>query len=234
MPLVQALHDFRLIIFDMDGTLVDSQRHIVSAMAEAFGGVGLAAPNAAAVRQIVGLTLEDAFQRLAPRDTPMAIHEELRIRFKRAAIAQRDLPGYEEPLYEGAVEIIRELDVPRVCLGIATGRPRRGVDFSLSLHNLENRFVTIQTVDTNPGKPHPGMVLQAMAETGARANETVVIGDTSYDMIMARKAGAAAIGVTWGYHAEEDLLLAGAQVLAREMAALPKLLAGFRRINSCA
>ncbi|MBB3065689.1 HAD-IA family hydrolase [Limibacillus halophilus] len=234
LTLVERLHGFRLIIFDMDGTLVDSQHHIVSAMGEAFGGVGLPPPDGEAVRQIVGLTLEDAFLRLAPADTPLSVHQELQVLFKRAAIAQRDVPGYQEPLYEGAREIIHQLDLPDVCLGIATGRPRRGVDFSLALHKLENRFVTIQTVDSNPGKPHPGMVQQAMAETGADPEETVVIGDTSYDMMMARAAGAAAIGVTWGYHAEEALLSAGAQALAREMAALPAILAGFRRIGSCA
>jgi phosphoglycolate phosphatase len=227
-------HPFRLIIFDVDGTLVDTQHHITAAMGESFLAAGLPAPKVEEVRRTVGLHLEEAFLRLAPPELPRGTLEEMMGRFKKSAMAQRRQPGYREPLYDEVRETIALLDLPHVCLGIATGRVRRGIDFSLQLHGLERHFVTIQTVDNNPGKPHPGMVLRAMAEAGAGPEETVVIGDTSYDMIMAKEAGAAAVGVTWGYHAGDELLAAGAEALVGKMAELPKTLEAFRRERSCA
>lgn len=226
-------HGFRLIIFDMDGTLIDGQHHIQDAMRVAFGSLGLAAPDPAAVRAIVGLTLEDAFARLHPEPESPAQHLELMERFKEAAFAQRREPGYSEPLYEMVREVIAELDGPQVCLGIATGRARRGVDFSLELHGLAHHFVTIQTVDNNPGKPHPGMIERAMSEVGAAPEETVMIGDTSFDMMMARSAGARALGVTWGYHAPEELLDSGAEALAESFAEIPGHLPRLWRNKPC-
>ncbi len=228
------MHGFRLIVFDMDGTLIDGQHHIQSAMREAFGAVGLPTPPAAAVRSIVGLTLEDAFARLHPDPESPAQHDELVERFKRAAIAQRFEKDYHEPLYEGVKQVIAQLDQPDVCLGIATGRARRGVDFSLELHALSHHFVTIQTVDNNAGKPHPEMLKNAMAEVGAAPEETVMIGDTSFDMLMARSARCRALGVAWGYHQPEELTGAGAEALAERFEDIPDLLAGMRRNGTCA
>ena len=94
---------------------------------------------------------------------------------------------------------------------------------------MAHHFVTIQTVDNNPGKPHPGMIQQAMAETGAGPEETVMIGDTSFDMIMARTAGCRALGVSWGYHATEELLGSGAEALAESFTDIPGHLARLRR-----
>jgi phosphoglycolate phosphatase len=226
-------HPFKLIIFDMDGTLIDGQHHIQDAMREAFGGLGLALPDPAAVRAIVGLTLEDAFARLHPEPESAAQHQELMERFKHAAFAQRRQPGYSEPLYERVREVIALLDEPEVCLGIATGRARRGVDFSLELHGMAHHFVTIQTVDNNPGKPHPGMIERAMSEVGAAPQETVMIGDTSFDMMMARSAGARALGVTWGYHSPEELLEGGAEVLAESFSEIPGHLPRLWRNEPC-
>ena len=108
---------------------------------------------------------------------------------------------------------LANLDKAGILLGIATGKARRGVDYVLGRHGLVNRFVTIQTPDNAPGKPHPGMVLQAMAETGCKASHTVMVGDTAYDMTMARAAGSHAIGVSWGNHGVEELRQSGAHHL---------------------
>jgi len=129
--------------------------------------------------------------------------------------------------------VIAELDRPQVCLGIATGRARRGVDFSLELHGLAHHFVTIQTVDNNAGKPHPEMLQRAMAEVGAAPQETIMIGDTSYDMMMARSAQCRALGVAWGYHSREELQAAGAEQLAEGFSEIPGHLLRLRRSEEC-
>jgi phosphoglycolate phosphatase len=118
-----------------------------------------------------------------------------------------------EPLYPGASEVIAELARrDDIVLGIATGKSQRGVRLVLGHHGLLDHFITIKTADDAPSKPDPGMVLAAMREAGAAPENTVVVGDTVYDMAMARAAGAAGIGVTWGYH--PGAALAGAGALA--------------------
>lgn len=227
------MQGFKLIVFDMDGTLIDGQHHIQYAMRESFTALGLPEPDAEKVRAIVGLTLEDAFARLHPEPESEAQFLRLIGHFKETAFALRRRPDYSEPLYESVKEVIAELDGPEVCLGIATGRARRGVDFSLDLHGLSHHFVTIQTVDNNAGKPHPEMLQRAMAEVGAEPEETVMIGDTSYDMLMARAARCRALGVAWGYHPREELQAAGAEHLAERFGEIPGLLTRFRRSEEC-
>ena len=121
---------------------------------------------------------------------------------------------HEEPPFPGALEALDELAArDDVLLGIATGKSRRGVDAIMNLHDLHGRFVTIQTADNHPSKPHPSMVATAIAEAGVLPQRTVMIGDTTYDMEMAKAAGARAIGVSWGYHPSESLLATGADAL---------------------
>lgn len=227
------MHGFKLIVFDMDGTLIDGQHHIQFAMRESFAHLGLPEPDAALVRSIVGLTLEDAFARLLPDPQSPDQLDSLIERFRHEAFALRRRPDYDEPLYEGVKTVIPRLDESHVCLGIATGRARRGVDFSLELHGLAHHFVTIQTVDNNAGKPHPEMLDRAMADVGAEPHETVMIGDTSYDMLMARAAGCRALGVAWGYHGRGELLEAGAEALAEQFDAIPEHLVRMRRNEPC-
>lgn len=124
----------------------------------------------------------------------------------------RSSTRHHEPLYPGAREAIAAIaSAPDTLLGIVTGKSRRGVDAILALHGLAPFFSIIRTADDSPSKPHPGMVLEAMAETGADPAATVVIGDTTFDMEMARAAGARAIGVAWGYHPPAALAAAGAE-----------------------
>ncbi|MCW0234521.1 MAG: HAD-IA family hydrolase [Ferrovibrio sp.] len=213
----------RLVIFDCDGTLVDSQHHIVSAMHSAFAANGLGLPEADSVRRTVGLPLEVAIERLLlplGAGTLGAVVEA----YKVAALAQRLEPDHEEPLFPGLVPVLDRLEADGFLLGVATGKARRGLNFTLNTHGLADRFVTLQTCDVVAvGKPAPDMVLQAMAETGAVPASTIVVGDTTYDMEMARNAGVAAIGVAWGYHDEDILLRTGAARIIKSFGELPDL-----------
>lgn len=203
----------RLVIFDCDGTLVDSQYVIVQAMQAAFLGSGLIAPQPAMVKRVVGLSLEVAVQRLRPElDTAatLAISE----RYRQAFHQLRLQHGAAEPMYEGVKAALSELDRAGYLLGVATGKGRRGLAGILEHHGLAERFVTLQTADdVTAGKPAPDMCLRACAEAGVAPADAIVIGDTSYDMEMARRAGARAIGVTWGYHPPAELERAGAVAL---------------------
>ncbi|MFQ5467780.1 MAG: HAD-IA family hydrolase [Kiloniellaceae bacterium] len=219
-------HPYRLIVFDFDGTLVDSRAVIVRAMADGFAEAGLAPPSAAAVLRVVGLTLEIAIGRLLPESCGDDMIPAVAEAYRRSFFAQRTRPDFSEPLIAGAREVLRVLDRPEVCLAIATGKARRGLVACLEHHGLTHHFATLQTPDNAPGKPHPGMVCQAMAEVGAAPGETVVIGDTVFDMEMALNAGAWAIGVSWGYHEPDELLAAGASLVLDSFDDLPAALAG--------
>lgn len=195
----------KLVIFDCDGTLVDSQHLITACMGEAFAALGRPAPSREATLSIVGLSLYEAFAVLTSPDDP---HIPALIEgYKAAFQAQRLKPDNAEPLYEGAREVVDWLGGQGAVLGIATGKSQRGVRIVMTHHGLFERFSTIQTADDAPSKPHPAMIAQAMAAVGATPAETVMIGDTTYDLDMARAAGVASIAVTWGYHAP-DLLAA--------------------------
>jgi phosphoglycolate phosphatase len=201
----------KLVIFDCDGTLVDSQQMIVAAMQEAFAAHGIAVPPRKTLLSGVGLSLPQAFERLADGtpDFPVASMVE---RYKAAFQAMRAAEMHHlEPLYPGAADAVAALARRSdVVLGIATGKSRRGARMVLGRHGLLDHFVTIQTADDAPSKPDPGMVLAAMREAGAEPVDTVVVGDTAYDMAMARAAGVVGIGVSWGYHAAASLVEAGA------------------------
>ena len=199
----------RLAIFDCDGTLVDSQHNICAAMAECFVAAGLARPDDARTRRVVGLSLIEAMRSMLPEAEP-ARHVALAEDYKRAFQAMRARGLDEEPLYEGVAELVDALDAEGWLLGVATGKSDRGLALCLDHHGLSARFVSLQTADRHPSKPHPSMIAAAMAEAGAAPETTLMIGDTSYDMTMARAAGVTAIGVGWGYHDAEDLRRAGA------------------------
>ena len=202
-----------LIIFDMDGTLIDSADLIAEHMATTFTLAGLTPPDAHASRQVIGLSLPVAMGRLAQTDDE-AVIEALVAAYKghyRSSLVQ---DAGREPLYPGARDALDRLRiVPGRRLGIATGKGLNGVHRILGMHGLAEHFVTLQTPDHNPSKPHPGMVLRAMDETGAAPEETVMVGDTTFDMGLGKAAGVKTIGVTWGYHAPHELTAAGADVL---------------------
>jgi phosphoglycolate phosphatase len=212
-----------LIIFDCDGTLVDSQHMICAAMRQAYEANSLSVPEREHLLSIVGLSLPDAFRRLAARAAAGVDHpvDSLVTCYKAAFATLRQSDDHLEPLYPGAREAIEALAArPDTLLGIATGKSQRGVRAVLGRHGLLERFATIQTSDDAPSKPHPGMVLAAMRETGAAPQDTVVVGDTVFDLEMARAAGARAIGVAWGYHPTSALLAAGAHAMVEGFAEL--------------
>lgn len=192
----------RLIVFDVDGTLVDSQADIVASMTHAFDRAGARVPDRSTILSIVGLSLPQAMPRLAP-DLPAATHTKMVDWYKEAYIDLRAKTGAAQssPLYPHALDIIETLHaVPENLLGLATGKSRRGLDKLIEAHNLARYFVTTQVSDFHPSKPHPSMLHAALAETGTTPGNAVMIGDTSFDMDMAAAAGMPGIGVSWGYH----------------------------------
>lgn len=209
----------KLVIFDCDGTLVDSQHMICAAMHKTYLQHDLPCPPRERLLSIVGLSLGEAFRRLAD-GAPQPL-ESLTEGYKEAFFALRASGEHVEPLYPGARDAVEELARRGdVTLGIATGKSERGVKAVLEHHGLMQHFTTIQTADSAPSKPHPGMVLHAMREAGVAPDRTVVIGDTAFDMDMARAAGASAIGVAWGYHPVNELRDAGAQTVIEDFSAL--------------
>jgi phosphoglycolate phosphatase len=202
----------RLAVFDMDGTLIDSQHMIIAAMAAAFASEGMEVPTDTAVRGIIGLSLEDAIATLAPACSAEQVGQMARA-YKDAFRDLRTKQGRPEPLYDGVLETIAALQAQDVLLAIATGKSLRGVHAVMEAYQWENVFLNVQTADTNPGKPHPQMLFSAMDALGVQPSECAMIGDTSYDMQMARNARCGAIGVNWGYHSKQELKKAGAHVV---------------------
>ena len=205
----------RLAIFDCDGTLVDSQHGIVAAMTSAFGAVSLPAPDRMACLSVVGLSLPLAVEQLHPEGSA-DIRAELCEGYKRAFQQLRSGGQLQEPLYPGVAELLNELDAAGWLLAIATGKSDRGLRLLLEHHGLTKRFVSLQTADRHPSKPHPSMIDAALAEAGADRDSAVMIGDTSFDMLMARAANVRALGVSWGYHQPAELIQAGAHSVAMD------------------
>lgn len=209
----------RLVVFDWDGTLADSTAIIESAMSAAFTACGHAPPAAEAVRAFVGLRLDVIVARLLPGGDP-ADHAALVTAYRQAWASQMDRPELAERLFPGVREGLAALDGGSRLLAVATGKSRNGLNRCLALHGLARHFACLQTPDDAPGKPHPGMVLAAMDRLGVPPERTVVVGDTAWDMEMARAAGATALGVTWGCHPPDALLAAGAEALYSDFPSL--------------
>lgn len=213
----------RLALFDCDGTLVDGQAGVVNAMEAAFAEVGLPAPDRHQVRRVVGLSLPQAIRLLAP-DADEDTRVDADLAYREAFRAAREAGSLVEPLYDGIAELIAALAADGWLLGVATGKSQRGLEHCLAMHGLAAHFVTLQTADNHPSKPHPSMIEVALAETGVSPDTCVMIGDTAYDMAMAVNAGVRAIGVDWGYHSAAELREAGAEAVARDPAHLRELL----------
>ncbi|MDE2435898.1 MAG: HAD-IA family hydrolase [Sphingomonadales bacterium] len=213
----------RLAVFDCDGTLVDGQAAVCNAMDVAFAEVGLALPDRHFVRRAVGLSLPQAIGLLLP-DADDALRAAVDAAYRSAFRQSRESGALIEPLYDGIAGMLSALHANGWMLGVATGKSDRGLGHCLATHGLTQLFTTLQTADRHPSKPHPAMLEAAMDEALALPANTVMIGDTQYDMAMARVAGVRAIGVDWGYHAPDELLAAGAQAVARDPAHLLELL----------
>ena len=181
---------------------------------------------------IVGLSLPVAIARLLPDAAP-ALLERLVEGYKSAYVEMRAQVGAAQssPLYPGARAVLDALhSMPDVLLGVATGKSARGLDKLIDAHDLRHLFITRQVADFHPSKPHPSMILQAMSEAGVTPAQTVMIGDTSFDMEMARSAGVAGIGVSWGYHPVSALR--DAAHVIDDFGALPGLLSEMWKVAS--
>jgi phosphoglycolate phosphatase len=201
----------RLVIFDLDGTLIDSVALIVETVTNAFRAVDEPVPDERAIRAISGITARDAMAFLAPTATPDRINtilESYRTQYRGQAGVAR------EPLFAGALDALDRLQAnPDTILAVATGKGYNGAVTLLERHGIIGRFQSIQTPDHNRGKPDPQMIETAMSKAGATQAQTVMIGDTVHDMRMAKAAGVGAIGVTWGYHEQVELLAEGADIV---------------------
>lgn len=212
----------KLILFDVDGTLVDSQNIIVAAQHAAFAAFGLEPPSRERSLSIVGLSLFEAFTALVGPKGPIG---GLVDAYKEAFASLRHDPALAEPIFPGAEACLTWLRGREdVRLGIATGKSRRGIAHLLDRHGWHDVFAVVQTADDAPSKPHPGMILQAMETLGVSPENTAMVGDSSFDMAMARAAGVLPVGVSWGFQPVAALEEAGAAHIVHSYSELEPVL----------
>jgi phosphoglycolate phosphatase len=213
----------RLAVFDCDGTLVDGQADVIWAMRRAFERAQAQAPTDNLVRRMVGLSLPVAVRELAPEldeERQRAVVEFYKSSFR----ARREEGLLDEPLYDGIAELLRGLAEDGWTLAVATGKSDRGLEACLAAHGITDLFASLQTADRHPSKPHPAMLEAALFEAAAQPGEAVMIGDTTFDIDMARAANVESIGVAWGYHSPGELAAAGAIGVAADVAQLGRML----------
>jgi phosphoglycolate phosphatase len=214
----------KLVVWDVDGTLVDSRRTIFEGVSQAYRSVGLEPPTYDRTRQIVGLGLRDAMAVLSPELSDDMV-DRIAEGYRQTFLAWHSTPGFAEPLYDGAAETLHRLRADGWKIAMATGKSRRGVTRALSVHpGWAELFDSTHCADDGPGKPHPAMVLEAMKALGVEPERTIMVGDTAHDMRMAKAAGAYAQGVTWGFHTAEEIAEGGADHVAEDFATLNRQL----------
>ncbi|MFZ9395254.1 MAG: HAD-IA family hydrolase [Erythrobacter sp.] len=213
----------RLAVFDCDGTLVDGQAHVCDTMEQIFREAGLPPPDRNEVRRSVGLSLPVAIRHLAP-DLDPELSEQLVTAYKQGFSARRQEGLIDEPLYDGIREVLTGLTDAGWMLAVATGKSDRGLNACLERHGLSDLFTSLQTSDRHPSKPHTAMLEAALFEAGVGPQQAVMIGDTTFDIMMACDAGVRALGVAWGYHSPHELRRAGAEAVAQHPAELEQLL----------
>ncbi|MBN2887380.1 MAG: HAD-IA family hydrolase [Chromatiaceae bacterium] len=211
---------FELIVFDWDGTLMDSEARIVACVHGAFASLELEPPSREMARDIIGLGLEEAMRRLVPGIEP-ALLADLVLAYRREFLVSNETPSV---LFAGARETLEQLAAEGYRLAVATGKSRVGLDKSLAETGLGELFHATRCADETFSKPHPQMLLELMEELGARAAETLMIGDTEYDMQMATNAGTSALAVSYGVHAPERLLAHGPLACFDDLTAIPRWL----------
>jgi len=194
--------DYRLIVFDWDGTLMDSIERIATSMQRAFVDVGLASPPDEDVREIIGLSLGKAIALLAP-DTDETILKRITDRYRHHFVDASEIPM---PMYPNATKMLESLKARGYLLGVATGKARRGLDRVFQDIDCHHLFDATRCADETESKPHPKMLNELMHELKVSAEQTLMVGDTEFDMVMASNAGVDAIGVSYGVHERQRLL----------------------------
>lgn len=212
----------RLIIFDIDGTLLDSKAIILASHAAAFGKHDLAVPSEAAIMALVGLSQRETFLALAGEHGPV---DGLIGAYQEAVWAFRAAGQHAETLFPGAAELIADLSKrDDIRLALATGKGRRGTNLIIEQYGWQGVFGSSHTSDENPSKPDPTMLLRAMEIAGVPASDSVMIGDSPFDMQMAVKAGVTPVGVAWGHQPRDTLFANGAVAVAEDFADLTRLI----------
>lgn len=213
----------RLALFDCDGTLVDSVFAIQDAMIKVFRKFSYTEPSLDDIREVIGLSLDRAIAFLLKRPVDDEVLEMV-TEYKRVFSKIVTDVSSAEPLFPGILDVLTELEKnDNVLLGVVTGKSRLGIDRICEAYKL-HCFITIKTADDCPSKPNPAMVIESCKKTGVFPENTYVIGDSIYDMQMAKLAHAKAVGVSWGYHTPEALTEAGADFIVRVPNDLIKLL----------
>lgn len=204
----------KLVLFDCDGTLVDSAALIHETMRRTFLHFGKPEPALEDTKGIIGLTLDIAIARMQGKQHADEEAAEMMAYYKSLFSAVRRDLDYQEPLFAGIADLIREIGSREdLLVGAVTGKSRRGLDSVMEKHDFGRYFIVARTADDCPSKPHPAMVTECCGETGTSPSDTLVIGDAIYDMQMAKAAGAKAIGVSWGYASVRELEQAGADAV---------------------
>ena len=216
--------NLRFAVFDCDGTLVDSQFVIAQTMNRTFEDFDLPALERQDIRRIIGLHLPEAIGELVGEAPSGTSFDEMAEAYKAHFFQLRESGDFFEPLYDHVKEVLKALADDNVVLGVATGKSRRVLEYILEKQGLRDLFSCLKTSDDGPGKPHPKILLDAMSEVGASPDATVVLGDTTFDICLAKNAGAGALGVDWGYHEGDELIAAGAAKLIGSFADVPDAL----------
>jgi phosphoglycolate phosphatase len=214
----------KLFLFDCDGTILDSVDIIHDSMVHTFAEAGYGVPSQSQTRSIIGLTLDLAIARLLDRKVDTEI-ETMTARYKQHFHKLYNKPDFSQSLFDGMEKLITDFASQKsVILGVVTGKSKRGMDMFFDKHGFRDDFKVVRTADDCASKPHPDMVLECCDEMQIAPAHTVVIGDSVFDMEMAKAAGAQAIGVAWGYNDVPLLRAAGADFIASDANELKLLL----------
>ncbi len=210
----------RFAAFDLDGTLIDSVASIVAGVLACWSACDFPDPDPIHVKRIIGLPWEESVLALLPDagETEFAMirdyHEDVRL-------GVRTRPPVVENTFDGAHDVLDVLENAGYLLGVVTSRNSRRLEELLEKNGFAGRFVTFKTADMGPGKPDPHLLIEAMGELGVDPANTVMVGDTTFDIQMAERAGAASVGVSWGVHEIEELHAAGARHVVEEFHEIP-------------
>ena len=206
---------FELLVFDWDGTILDSTRAIVTSMQAACRDLGLPPPSDERARQVIGLGLAEALQVAAP-DLPPANYPQMAERYRHHYLScDQDLN-----LFDGIPEFLADLQAQGFCLAVATGKSRRGLDRALMHSGLGKFFTASRCADESFSKPHPQMLHDLMERLLFSPGDTLMIGDTTHDLQMAKNADVAGVGVTYGAHTGEQLMALAPLALVGNVAEL--------------